>query len=88
MAVTCADGRLSILAASTLSALGYRNVSALDGGMAAWQKAGLEVEVGLTGVTRAPTDVLYSGPDRNYADMMHYLRWETALGEKYQTGAD
>ena len=88
VAVTCADGRLSILAASTLSALGYRNVSTLDGGMAAWQKAGLEVEVGLTGVTRAPTDVLYSGPDRNYADMMHYLRWETALGEKYQTGAD
>ena len=25
------------------------------------------------------------GPDRNYAEMMHYLRWETALGEKYQS---
>jgi hypothetical protein len=24
-----------------------------------------------------------SGPDRTYAEMMHYLRWETALGEKY-----
>ena len=29
------------------------------------------------------TDVLYSGLDQNYAYMMNYLRWETALGEKY-----
>ena len=31
---------------------------------------------------RAPTDVVLSGPDRNFADMMHYLRWEEALGTK------
>ena len=31
----------------------------------------------------APTDVVLSGPDRNFADMMHYLRWEEALGTKY-----
>ena len=85
LTVTCAQGQLSILAAATLSQMGYRNVSALDGGMAAWQKAGLAVETGLTGITRPPTDMLYSGPDRNYADMMNYLRWETALGEKYQS---
>jgi hypothetical protein len=26
-----------------------------------------------------------SGPDRNSADAINYLRWETALGEKYAT---
>ena len=88
VAVTCSQGQLSILAASTLSQMGYRNVSVLDGGMAAWLKAGLAVETGLSGITRPPTDLVYSGPDRNYADMMNYLRWETALGEKYQSAAD
>jgi hypothetical protein len=51
--------------------------------MAAWQAAGLAMEKGLTNVMSAPADVVVSGPDRNFADMMHYLRWETALGEKY-----
>ncbi len=83
MAVTCNDGRNSILAGATLKELGYQNVSALDGGMAAWQAAGLPVEKGLTGVMAPPTDVVLSGPDRNFADMMNYLRWEEALGYKY-----
>ena len=51
--------------------------------MAAWQDAGLPVEQGLSGVMDSPTDVVVSGPDRNFADMMHYLRWEEALGTKY-----
>ena len=41
------------------------------------------VELGLSGVLSPPNDVLAFGQDRNYADMQHYLRWETALGEKY-----
>jgi rhodanese-related sulfurtransferase len=83
IAVTCNDGRNSILASATLKELGYQNVSALDGGMAAWQAAGLPVEKGLTGVMSPPTDVVLAGPDRNFADMMNYLRWEEALGYKY-----
>ena len=51
--------------------------------MAAWQKAGLPLEKGLAGVMAAPTDVILSGPDRNFADMQNYLRWEEALGRKY-----
>ena len=85
IAVTCCDGRNAALAGATLQALGYQNVSVLEGGMAAWQQAGLPVETGLSGVMQPPTDVLLSGPDRNYADMVHYLRWETALGDKYAT---
>jgi hypothetical protein len=26
---------------------------------------------------------LPAGPDRNFADMQNYLRWEEALGDKY-----
>ena len=82
--VTCRDGRNSALAAATLKGMGYANVSALEGGMAAWtEEEDLPVETGLTGVMSPPTDLVASGPDRNYADMMNYLRWETALGEKY-----
>jgi rhodanese-related sulfurtransferase len=81
--VTCNNGRSSVLAAATLQELGYRRVAVLDGGTAAWQKAGLPVEKGLSGVMAPPTDVVLSGPDRNFADMQNYLRWEEALGYKY-----
>jgi rhodanese-related sulfurtransferase len=86
LAVTCLDGRSAPLAAATLGDLGYQNLSVLDGGMAAWQKAGLPVERGLTGVMTPPTDVVPAGPDRNFADMQNYLRWEEALGYKYAPG--
>jgi rhodanese-related sulfurtransferase len=84
VAVTCVDGRSSVLAGATLSELGYQSVSVLDGGMAGWQKAGLPVEKGLSGVMAPPTDGVPAGPDRNFADMQNYLRWEEALGHKYQ----
>ena len=83
IAVTCNNGQNAAFAGAALKGLGYRNVSVLEGGMAAWRQAGLAVEQGLSGVLRPPTDVVVSGPERNFADMMHYLRWETALGEKY-----
>ena len=85
--VTCVDGRQSLLAAATLIQMGYTNVSALAGGIVSWQAARLPVEEGLSGVMRTPSDIVFSGPDRTYADMQNYLRWETALGEKYAPGA-
>jgi len=87
VAVTCNDGHGAVLAAATLGELGYQHVSVLDGGMAAWQQAGLPVEKGLSGVMAAPTDVVLAGPDRNFADMQNYLRWEEALGYKYAPAA-
>jgi len=83
LTVTCHDGRSAVLAGVTLKALGYTHVSGLDGGMVAWQKAGLPVEKGLSGVMAPPTDLVLAGPDRNFADMQNYLRWEEALGYKY-----
>ena len=88
VAITCSDGVNAPLAGATLLDLGYEDVSVLEGGMTAWVEAGLPVENGLSGVMTAPIDVVLSGPDRSYADMMNYLRWEEALGIKYATQAD
>jgi rhodanese-related sulfurtransferase len=83
--VTDDDGHEAPLAAATLSDLRYREVSVLAGGMEAWRKEGRQLETGLSGVMRAPDDVVPAGPDRGYADMINYLRWEERLGEKYAT---
>ena len=83
VAVTCPDGQMAPLAGATLKDLGYKDVSVLEGGIAAWGNAGLPLEKGLTGVMAPPTDVVILGVDRSPAEMMNYLRWETQLGEKY-----
>lgn len=85
IAVTCSDGRNSVLAGAVLKEMGYQDVSVLEGGMAAWHRAGLPVENGLSGLMIPPTDMVNAGADRNFADRLLYLRWETALGEKYAT---
>ncbi len=81
--VTCVDGSQSTLAGGTLVGMGYTDVEVLEGGTTAWRASGLPLERGLAGVMAPPADVVPAGPDRNYADMMNYLRWEEALGEKY-----
>jgi rhodanese-related sulfurtransferase len=83
LVVTCANGRQSVLAGATLQDLGYQQVAVLSAGMPAWRQAGLPLEKGLSGVMSPPNDVLTMGTDRNWADAMHYLRWEEDLGKKY-----
>jgi rhodanese-related sulfurtransferase len=88
LAVTDEDGEQAILGAATLMEMGYRDVAALAGGTEAWRKAGRPLETGLTGVLRIPDDVVPAGPDRSYADMINYLRWEERLGHKYAPEGD
>jgi rhodanese-related sulfurtransferase len=83
LAVTDDEGHDAVLSAATLLELGYRDVVALAGGAEAWRKDGRPLELGLTGVLRAPDDVVPAGPDRSFADMINYLRWEERLGHKY-----
>lgn len=85
--VTDEDGHEAALAAHTLSEIGYRDVSVLAGGMDAWRREKRAIEQGLSGVLRPPDDVVPAGPDRSYADMINYLRWEEKLGHKYAPGA-
>jgi len=81
--LTDSDGRGALLGAMTLREAGYERASALEGGLRAWHAAGLPLERGLTGVMQPPADVVAAGTDRTYADMVHYLSWEEALGRKY-----
>jgi len=83
IAVTDDDGHDAVLSAATLLELGYCDVVALAGGTEAWRKDGRPLEHGLTGVLRAPDDVVPAGPDRSFADMINYLRWEERLDHKY-----
>lgn len=82
--ITDSDGSNALLAAATLKQLGYGRVWALAGGMDAWQQHGFPCELGLSGVMSPPEDMVPAGPDRSHADMINYLRWEEALGHKYE----
>ena len=84
LVITDPDGESAPLAAATLCEMGYSDVSILAGGMAAWRRAGLPVEQGLSGVMTPPDDVVPAGPDRPTHDMINYLHWEESLGQKYR----
>ncbi|HUM18031.1 MAG TPA: rhodanese-like domain-containing protein [Candidatus Nitrosotalea sp.] len=77
--VTCADGVQSTLAAATLRRIGYANARVLDGGLAAWKAAGLEVASGPGAMLDEADDVVQKPYERGRAAMEAYLRWEEAL---------
>jgi 3-mercaptopyruvate sulfurtransferase SseA len=88
LVVTDDEGSDAVLAVETLGEMGYKDVVALTGGTSAWRAEGRALEQGLSGVVRAPDDVVPAGPDRSYADMINYLRWEERLGHKYAPGGE
>jgi 3-mercaptopyruvate sulfurtransferase SseA len=90
--LTCNDGVRSALAAVTLQDLGYEHVKWLEGGLDAWKAAGFETVEGLDGadvsLREAKDDVEMIGRvgplARSRQDMIDYLEWEIALGDKYE----
>ncbi len=85
--ITDADGRSAPYAAAALLERGYEHVAILGGGLHSWRDVGLPLETGLAGVMKPPEDVVPAGPERSYADMVNYLRWEEDLGQKYASTA-
>ncbi len=88
---TSPDGVLARYAAADLSALLKREVPALDGGTAAWQKAGLPMQAGETRMLEPPEDVYYKPYDHQSqveAAMQDYLQWEVALVDQIRRDPD
>ncbi|MFO1311997.1 MAG: rhodanese-like domain-containing protein [Burkholderiales bacterium] len=77
IAVTCHNGLHAMYAAAALNALGYASVSALDGGVAAWTKAGLPVETGID--VAEPGDIVDPPYQKDKKAMATYLAWEQKL---------
>jgi rhodanese-related sulfurtransferase len=78
--ISCRDGRQSVFAASALTAIGYGNVSVLEGGTDAWRAAGYETESGLLSCWSEPNDVVLSpSVTGDKAAMRRYLDWEVQL---------
>lgn len=87
--ITSSPAELSIFAAQELKALTNAEVVALEGGNAAWIKAGLELEKGPTHLASPPLDRYkrpYEGTNVDPAAMQAYLDWEYGLVE--QLGKD
>jgi rhodanese-related sulfurtransferase/predicted metal-dependent enzyme (double-stranded beta helix superfamily) len=91
VAVTSPDGILARFAAAELASLTKRKVVALDGGTAAWRKAGLPLEAGDQRLADAPDDVWYKPYDNSKGveqAMKDYLTWEVALVEQIERDGD
>ena len=58
LVVTSLGDEDAVLSAASLADLGYGEVSALEGGTAAWRTAGYAVEQGLSGVMSPPVDMV------------------------------
>ena len=77
--VTVCDNRArATFAASMWQRMGSPRVAALDGGVTAWVAAGQELEEG--GEERP----FVGGGSRTREQMVEYLTWEEALGDKYR----
>ena len=78
--LSCADGRSSLLAARTLSEMGYQEVIVLEGGIKSWIRAGYSTTHGLDSCLVEPNDVVLSPSVKgDKAAMRRYLEWETKL---------
>jgi hypothetical protein len=84
----------SVLAAATLTRMGYRDVAVLDGGFEAWKMAGLPVEEGLGSQGEleeiAFAEVgLFGAGKFGYSNerMARYLKDEEALGRRHRPEA-
>lgn len=87
--ITSSPSELSLFAAQELQSIADAEILVLDGGNAAWIKAGLELEKGTSHLASPPLDRYkrpYEGTNVDPAAMQAYLDWEFGLVE--QLGRD
>ena len=83
--LTSSPGELSLFAAQELKTLTDAEVIVIEGGNAAWIKAGLELEKGPSHLASPPLDRYkrpYEGTNVDPAAMQAYLDWEFGLVEQ------
>ena len=88
---TSGDGILARLAAADAREIASVPVLALDGGTAAWRKAGFPLEQGATRMATAPDDIRLRAREQtgNVEDAMRaYLSWEIDLADQMATDDD
>jgi len=89
--LTSGDGVLARLAAADLKGAASQSVLALEGGTAAWCKAGLPLQAGATRMATAPDDIRLRAREQNEnveAAMNAYLTWEINLVNQMATDDD
>ena len=82
---TSSDGTLARLAASDARAIASAPILALEGGTAAWRKAGYPLEQGATRMATAPDDVRLRAREQAGGveeAMRAYLSWEIDLADQ------
>jgi rhodanese-related sulfurtransferase len=85
--VTCGDEPNAVLAAQTVSELGYSGVRVLSGGFEAWVASGYHAEKGIEGALVEAHDVVLSPSIRgNRDEMQRYLNWEINLTRSNRKG--
>lgn len=91
IAVTSGDGILARFAAADWARATSRQVFALDGGTAAWRRAGFPLESGVTRMATAPDDVRLKAREQSEnveEAMKEYLSWEINLVNQMATDDD
>jgi rhodanese-related sulfurtransferase len=90
LVLTSEDGAIARYAAAELRT--RRPVKVLAGGTAAWQAAGLPLDIGMGPLASEPDDVALSARDRPPAEREHYMReylaWEIDLVNQIARDAD
>lgn len=84
--VTAAQGAQAVLAGATLTAMGYRRVTALASGTTSWAESGGTLATGRPDRLNDPGDVVDPPYAKGREAMNRYLEWETKLGHKYEPG--
>lgn len=88
--ITSSDGRIASLAAAEIQDQAERKTVVIEGGTAAWKKAGLPVESGEANLLH-PREELWSPYDeahRTRQSMLDYLSWEVDLYDRIKKDGD